>query len=111
MDEVEVPVLVVGGGVAGLAVATILARYGVACLLVESRREPSTMPRATVISTRSMEVLRSWGLEDEVIDGGVDAEVWLWECETLARASDGRRHAVGMPTRAQAAVVSPSAPE
>jgi putative polyketide hydroxylase len=34
----------------------------------------------------------------------------MWECPTLARASDGRAHAVGYPSREQAAVVSPSAP-
>ena len=32
-------------------------------LLVERRTEPSTLPRATVVSTRSMELLRAWGLE------------------------------------------------
>jgi putative polyketide hydroxylase len=36
--------------------------------------------------------------------------VWLWECATLARAVDGRAHAVGYPSRQQAAVVSPCAP-
>ena len=39
--------------------------HGVATLLVEARTEPSTLPRATVISTRSMELLRAWGLEEE----------------------------------------------
>ena len=57
-----------------------------------------------------MELLRAWGLEDEVLAGGVDADVWLWECATLARAAEGTAHAVGYPTREQAAVVSPSAP-
>ncbi len=106
----EFDVVVVGAGVAGLAAAVTLGRYGIATLLVEARREPSTLPRATVISTRSMELLRSWHLEDEVLAGGVDADVWLWECPTLARAAEGSAHAVGYPSRAQAAVVSPSAP-
>ena len=104
------PVLVVGAGPAGLAVAATLGRYGVATLLVEERRRASTLPRATVISTRSMELLRAWRLERRVLAGGVDADVWLWECPTLARAAEGRAHAVGYPTREQAAVVSPSAP-
>ena len=110
MEEHDVPVLVVGAGVAGMAVATTLARYGVRCLVVERRPEPSSLPRAMVVSTRSMELVRSWGLEGEVLAGGVDAEMWLWECETLARASAGRAHPVGYPTRAQAAMVSPNAP-
>ena len=106
----EVEVVVVGAGIAGLAVAATLGRYGIATLLVEQRVEPSALPRATVISTRSMELLRTWGLEDEVLAGGVDADVWLWECETLADAARGRAHAVGYPNRNQAMVVSPCAP-
>ena len=45
-----------------------------------------------------------------MLAGGVDADVWLWECPTLARAAEGRAHPVGYPSRVQAAVVSPSAP-
>ena len=37
-----------------------------------------------------MELVRSWGLEDEVLAGGVDADVLLWECETLSQAAAGR---------------------
>jgi putative polyketide hydroxylase len=110
MEEFDIEVLVVGAGAAGLAAAAALGHHGIPTLLVEPRREPSTLPRATVISTRSMELLRAWDLEDEVLAGGVDADVWLWECPTLARAEEGRAHAVGYPSRDQAAVVSPSAP-
>ena len=99
-----------GAGAAGLAAAVALGRHDVSTLLVERRTEPSTLPRATVISTRSMELLRAWHLEDEVLAGGVDADVWLWECPTLARAAEGRAHAVGYPSREQAAVISPTAP-
>jgi 2-polyprenyl-6-methoxyphenol hydroxylase-like FAD-dependent oxidoreductase len=106
----EVEVVVVGAGAAGLAVATELGDHGVSTLLLEQRLEPSTLPRATVISTRSMELLRGWGLEAEILAGGVEADVWLWECTTLARAAEGQAHAVGYPSREQAAVVSPCAP-
>ena len=108
IDEYEV--VIVGAGAAGLAAAAALGDHGVATLLVEARTEPPTLPRATVISTRSMELLRAWGLEEETLAGGVDADVWLWECPTLARAAEGTAHAVGYPTREQAEVVSPCAP-
>ena len=108
MDTFDV--VIVGAGAAGLAAATALGTSGVATLLVEQHPGPSTLPRATVISTRSMELLRAWGLEREILAGGVDADVWLWECPTLARAAEGSAHAVGYPSREQAAVVSPSAP-
>jgi putative polyketide hydroxylase len=106
----EYDVVIVGAGTAGLAAASALGDHGVATLLVEERTEPPTLPRATVISTRTMELLRAWGLEDETLAGGVDADVWLWECPTLARAAEGTAHAVGYPSREQAAVVSPCAP-
>jgi putative polyketide hydroxylase len=110
MTPHEIPVLIVGAGPAGLTTAVALARYGVDCLLVERRLEPSSHPRATVISTRSMEHLRSWGLEEEVLAGGVDVDWLMWHCQTLAQAADGTGVEVGLPTRAQARLVSPTAP-
>jgi 2-polyprenyl-6-methoxyphenol hydroxylase-like FAD-dependent oxidoreductase len=105
-----IPVLVVGAGPAGLATAFTLARSGVESLLVERRPRPSPHPRATVISTRSMEHLRAWGIDDEVLAGGVEVDWLMWHCETLAAAADGRGVEVGLPTRAQAALLSPTAP-
>ena len=110
MEHHDIPVLVVGAGAAGLAAAITLSRYGIETLLVDERREPLPLPRATVISTRSMELIRSWGLERDVLAGGVHAGVGMWECETLSRAAEGRAHAVGYPTREQASMVSPCAP-
>jgi putative polyketide hydroxylase len=106
----EVPVLIVGAGPAGLTTAVTLAREGVESLLVERRPELSALPRATAISTRTMELLRSWGLEDEIRAGGVEVEWLLWECETLAEFSTGAGIAVGLPTREQSALISPTAP-
>ena len=62
----QVQVLVVGLGPAGLVAAIGLARYGVRVLLLEKRDGLAMLSRAIVISTRSMEILRSWGLEEEV---------------------------------------------
>src|SRR6266513_1956894 len=53
----EVPVLVVGGGPAGLAAAVELARHEIPALLVERRVVLSSHPRATVLSLRSMELM------------------------------------------------------
>jgi putative polyketide hydroxylase len=106
----EVPVLIVGAGTAGLTAAVALARYGIDCRLVERRRGPSPLPRATWVSTRSMELFRSWGLEDRVRAGGVEVEWVRWYCETLARADAGHASPTGFPTREQSAVVSPTAP-
>jgi 2-polyprenyl-6-methoxyphenol hydroxylase-like FAD-dependent oxidoreductase len=103
------PVLIAGAGPAGLMTAIVLARLGVRCMLIERRAEPSHLPRATNISTRSMELLRLLGLEREVLAGGLDVEWLAWVTETLA-SPDGQAVAVGLPTREQSAVLSPSAP-
>jgi len=110
VNEDEVPVLVVGAGPAGLTTAVTLARYGIRSMLVERRPALSGLPRATVVSTRSMELFRSWGLHEELRSGGLDVEWLMWTCETLARAEAGEAIEVGLPTRAQSAVVSPIGP-
>jgi 2-polyprenyl-6-methoxyphenol hydroxylase-like FAD-dependent oxidoreductase len=110
MGTREVPVLVVGAGPAGLTAAIALARHGVPTFLVERRRDLSSLPRATVVSTRSMEIFRSWGLEEPIRAGGPDVEWLLWVCETLVDAAAGSGHAVGYPTREQSAVLSPTGP-
>jgi putative polyketide hydroxylase len=110
MGARETPVLVVGAGPAGLTAAIALARQGVRTLLVERRIDLSSLPRATVVSTRSMEIFRSWGLADAILSGGVDVEWQLWSSHTLAEAAAGSAHAVGYPTREQSAVISPTGP-
>lgn len=108
----DVPVLIAGAGPAGLTAAIALARHGVESLLVERRAELSSLPRATAISTRSMEILRGWGLEEEIRAGGTEVEWRQRFCETLAAAANGSGYSspTGLPTRAEAAILSPSPP-
>jgi 2-polyprenyl-6-methoxyphenol hydroxylase-like FAD-dependent oxidoreductase len=110
MHSAHFPVLIVGAGPAGLAAAVALGRRGVESLVVERRLERPSLPRATTISTRSMELIRSWGLEEDVLAGGVEVDWLMWESPTLAGADRGTAIEVGLPTRAQAALISPTAP-
>src|ERR1700727_3154496 len=87
MTAQEVDVLVVGAGPAGLTAAATLASYGVLVQVVERKQKLSRHPRATVVSTRSMELLRRWGLEDEIKAGGMPRVEWLaLATDTLADA-------------------------
>jgi putative polyketide hydroxylase len=107
----DAPVLVVGAGPAGLAAAIELARHGVAVQLVERRTRLSSHPRATVLSLRSMEIIRAWGLEEHVRGRSVPDVDWrMLRAETLAAAAAGTALEVGYPSAEQSRMISPTAP-
>ena len=106
----DTPVLIVGAGPAGLTTAITLAHHGVASLLVERRAELSGLPRATGVSVRTMELVRSWGIEAAVRAGEIKAEPLLRSCETLATVERGISLPVGYPTPEQCALISPTTP-
>jgi 2-polyprenyl-6-methoxyphenol hydroxylase-like FAD-dependent oxidoreductase len=62
----EVPVLIVGGSLVGLSAAAFLASQGVETLSVERHRGTAIHPRAGHFQLRTMEVLRSIGLQDTI---------------------------------------------
>jgi putative polyketide hydroxylase len=107
-DEFEVAV--VGAGPGGLASGVTLGSYGIGALVVDRRRSASTLPRATVASTATMELLRRFGLEAKAWERSLEVEWQAWACPSLAEAERGEAVEVGLPTRAQAALVSPTAP-
>ena len=71
--DVEVPVLVVGGGGAGLTASMLLATYGIEHLLVSARPETSDLPKAHVLNQRAMEVLDDVGVADTIEERGTPA--------------------------------------
>lgn len=66
MSDDRVPVLIVGGGVAGLTASLFLAQQGVQSLLVERHSSTSIYPRARGVNGRTMELMRELGLEAAV---------------------------------------------
>jgi putative polyketide hydroxylase len=104
----RVPVVIAGAGPAGLVAAATLAGHSVASLLVERNPGPSPLPRATAVSTRTMELLGSFGLEAEVRAGQLDlTATGAWAAETLA-SPEGTELPLGVADLAQAAGASPT---
>jgi 2-polyprenyl-6-methoxyphenol hydroxylase-like FAD-dependent oxidoreductase len=70
--KIETPVLVVGGGPVGLALALELGWRGVQCLLVDEleRDGYKTHPRANLVNSRTMEFCRRWGIAGRVKEAG-----------------------------------------
>ncbi len=58
----EVPVLIVGGGPVGLALAGDLGWRGISCVLIEQSDGSIYQPRMDLVGVRTMEFCRRWGL-------------------------------------------------
>ena len=66
MEPVNTPILIVGGGGAGLTASNILSALQVPHLLVERHRDTSPLPKAHYLNQRTMEIMRYHGLEDAI---------------------------------------------
>ena len=66
------PVLIVGGGPVGLALAAELGFQGVACMLVEQGDGVVKTPKMNEVNTRTMEFCRRWGVAGQVLDTPLD---------------------------------------
>ncbi len=104
----EVPVLVIGGSLVGLAAAMFLAKQGVQTLSVEKHRGTAIHPRAGYFQLRTLELMREAGIEGKVREAALalyDADGGLNAVETLA----GREIANYIPNiNAGVADVSPA---
>ena len=100
-------VLVVGAGAAGLVTAITLGRLGIQTLVIEKRSTTSHFPRATGISLRSMELIRSWGLEPRVRAGEIDVASTARIGGPLTQG-EGFETSLGMPSPAEARKISPT---
>ena len=102
-------VLVVGAGPAGLVAAITLARYGIDVVLIDKRSTPSGLSRSLVISTRGMELMRRFGLEQAIRSGAADVKIRAWVTPDLA-SGEGTEMPLGNPSDAEAALASPTRP-
>ena len=65
---VRVPVLIVGGGPVGLALAGELGWRSVPCMLIEKTDGTIEQPKMDLVGIRTMEFCRRWGILDWVRD-------------------------------------------
>ena len=72
--DIEVPVLIVGGGGAGLTCAMLLAQFGIETLLVSALPTTSILPKAHVLNQRTMEILADVGIAERIYAKGTPAE-------------------------------------
>ncbi|MVN77568.1 FAD-binding protein [Hymenobacter sp. HMF4947] len=66
----HVPVLIVGGGFAGLTAALCLQQQGIGYLLIERHPGTSLLPKSRSLDLRSMEILRELGLSAAIREAG-----------------------------------------
>jgi 2,4-dichlorophenol 6-monooxygenase len=97
MQEIDVPVLIVGAGPAGLTTALALRQYGIQCLLVEKYSGTAHTPRAHIVNQRTVEIMRHLGVDENLIAVATPPELMrnnLW-ITTLADPEVGRLEAWG----------------
>src|SRR2546429_7246992 len=70
VNEISVPVLIVGAGPAGLATSLLLSRYGVAHMLVEKYPGTAHTPPAHIVNQRTREVFRHMGDQEPPLASG-----------------------------------------
>jgi 2,4-dichlorophenol 6-monooxygenase len=75
-DEVRVPVLIIGGGIAGLSMSMMLGEMGIDSLLVERHPGTSLIPKAHIVHCRTMEIFSQFRVEDRVRGRGAPAETF-----------------------------------
>jgi 2-polyprenyl-6-methoxyphenol hydroxylase-like FAD-dependent oxidoreductase len=76
MAEIHLPALIVGGGPVGLYASALLSAYGVPSLLCERSVSTASHPRAHLINTRSMELLRELGVERAIREQTPPLDDW-----------------------------------
>jgi 2-polyprenyl-6-methoxyphenol hydroxylase-like FAD-dependent oxidoreductase len=82
----ETPVLIVGAGPIGLSLAMELGWRGVACTVIDEGNGSVELSRGGMVSIRTMEYWRRWGIADRVAGAGFpqDYALNMVYCTSLA---------------------------
>ena len=68
------PVFIVGGGPVGLAMALLLHRFDIDCVVAEKSPATTNHPKSRGCFPRTMELFRQWGVEDAIRARGLPDE-------------------------------------
>src|SRR5579862_6003230 len=85
--DMQTPILIVGGSLVGMSTALLLGHHGVSALMVEHHRGTAIHPRAALINQRTMEIFRTVGVEQIVMQKSgeqFDQDGAVMSVETLA---------------------------
>ncbi len=70
----QAPVVIVGAGPVGLALAGDLGWRGVSCVLIERGDGQVFQPKMDMVGIRTMEFCRRWGIVDDVENAGYNRD-------------------------------------
>lgn len=74
MKTIGTPILICGGGGAGLSLSTFLSAQGIESILIERHAGTSHLPKAHYLNQRTMEIFREHGIADTVYERGTPFE-------------------------------------
>lgn len=72
--DIEVPILILGGGGCGLSASCFLSKLDVDHVLIERHASTSLVPKAHYLNQRTMEVFRQYGLAEDICSVGAPVE-------------------------------------
>src|SRR5262249_16390459 len=87
----QTSVFSVGGGPVGLAMALLLDRFGIDCVVAERNPTTTEHPKSRGCWPRTMELFRQWGIEDAIRARGLqdNSAVFAFK-DSIAGHRDGR---------------------
>lgn len=90
-DDQPVPIVIAGGGPVGLAMALLLHRYAINCVVLEKAATTTDHPKSRGCWVRTMELFRQWGIEQAIRDRGLqDKSDMFVYVESIAGQEFGR---------------------
>jgi 2,4-dichlorophenol 6-monooxygenase len=89
-QDLDFPVIIIGGGGCGLSMSTFLSDYGVDHVLFDRKTVVSALPKAHYLNQRTMETFRLHGMHKEIRERGCPARFMSQVGWATSLGGDGR---------------------